>query len=254
MAISKINALALGSIAKVNSLIKASIAKVNSLVNVLFANDSSVALDGTNDYITVHSAGAVLSGTTGSVSCWFKLNTVSSSCHLYRFQVDSNNYIRCFYHASRNNLRAIHYGNGTNVVATSNQTVENNGWHHLVHTWSESADANIIYVDTAVVDASGLGHLTDESEEGFQMFIGSNQGTANFWDGNVDEFAIFNDVLSAGEVSEIYNSGSPNDLLGLSSAGGLVGYWRFEDDTNDSSENSNIITLVNEAALDSDTP
>ena len=56
MAISKINALALGSIAKVNSLIKASIAKVNSLVNVLFVDDYAVSralTTGTDDSITI---------------------------------------------------------------------------------------------------------------------------------------------------------------------------------------------------------
>ena len=248
MAISKINSLALGSVAKVNSLLKASMAKINSLVNILFANGSSVALDGTNDYITVHPAGAVLDGTVGSISCWFKLDTVTSSIHLYRFQVDGSNYIRCFYHASRNNLRAIHYGSATNTVSTSNQTVENNGWHHFAHTWSESADANIIYVDTVAVSASGLGSFLDEGGEGFQMFIGSNQGTANYWKGNVDEFAIFDDVLSAGEVGTIYNSGTPTDI---SSHSGLIGYWRFENNTDDSSSNSNAITLVNGAAYTS---
>ena len=250
MAISKINSLALGSVAKVNSLLKASMAKINSLVNVLFANEYSIDFDGTNDYLTIHGAGGLWEGgAAGSVSCWFKLDTVSSSRHLYRFQVDSSNYLRCFYHASQNNLRAIHYGNGTNVVATSNQTVENNGWHHLVHTWSEGADANIIYVDNNAVSASGLGTLTDESGEGFQMFIGSNQGTANYWKGNVDEFAIFDDVLSAGEVGTIYNSGTPTDI---SSHSGLIGYWRFENNANDSSSNSNVVTLVNDVSYTSE--
>jgi len=247
MAINKITSLALGSVKKVVSLAKTSMAKINSLAK--FSSAYSAIFDGTNDYITADGIGSELVAARGSVSCWFKLDTISSSRHLYRFQVDSSNYLRCFYHASQNNLRAIHYGNGTNVVATSNQTVENNGWHHLVHTWSEGADANIIYVDNNAVSASGLGTLTDESEEGFQMFIGSNMGTANYWKGNVDEFAIFDDVLSAGEVGTIYNSGTPTDI---SSHSGLIGYWRFENNANDSSSNSNVVTLVNDVSYTSE--
>ena len=246
MAINKINSLALGSVGKVSSLAKTSMAKIKSLAK--FSSSYSALLDGTNDYITAHPAGTVINGALGSVSCWFKLETVTSSRHLYRFQVDSTNYLRCFYHAGANNLRAIHYGGGTNVVATSGVAVENNGWHHLVHTWSESADANIIYVDTVAVTANELGSLEDAAREGFQVFIGSNQGTANYWEGNVDDFMIFDDVLTSAEVTAIYNGGGPKDE---SIHDHLIEYWRFENNTYNGSSNPHAITLVNDTSYDS---
>ena len=70
-------------------------------------------------------------------------------------------------------------------------------------------------------------------------------------DALIDEWALFDKVLSASEVSNIYNSGVPADLSGESD---LIGWWRFEDDTSDSSSNSNSGTLTNGATFSSTTP
>jgi len=250
MAISKINSLALGSVAKVNSLLKASMAKINSLVNVLFSNDYSAVLDGTNDYITAHGVGPSINGASGSISIWFKLNTVGNSRRLYRFYVNSDNFISVFYHAYYNRLYAQHKGNGTITTAIwVHDSVENTGtFHHVVHTWNQSADQNKIYVDNATaVTSTGMSDFVDE-EEGLQVYLGQSGTGGGYWDGNIDEVAIFDDVLTSGEVSTIYNSGTPTDI---SSHDHLIGYWRFENNTDDSSANSNAITLVNGASYDS---
>ena len=251
MAISKINSLALGSVAKVNSLLKASMAKINSLVNVLFSNDYSAQFDGTNDYITAHGIGTSIDASSGSISCWFKLDTTSSGRHLYSIQVDTNNLIRCFYHASQNKLYTQYKVGGTAFPSYDSTAVENNGWHHLAYTWEIGRGESKMYLD-GTNNASAAPEATIETEEGFQVFIGTLSGTGGYWKGNVDEFAIFNSVLSGSDVSAIYNSGTPTDISGDS---GLIGYWRFENNTDDSSSNSNAITLVNGATYESgDTP
>jgi len=63
--------------------------------------------------------------------------------------------------------------------------------------------------------------------------------------------AFFDDVLTSGEVSAIYNSGKPKDE---SSHSGLVGYWKMESNTDDSSSNSNTLTLVSGATYSTDVP
>jgi len=250
MAISKINSLALGSVAKVNSLLKASMAKINSLVNVLFSNDYSAVFDGTNDYITVNDAGGAIGASNGSVSCWFKLDTTSSGREIFRFYADASNSIRCFYHASTNTLRTQYRVGGTNYASYDSTAVENNGWHHMAYTWEIGRGESKMYIDGSNNASGSPESAIEVAFEGEEagMFIGSNIGGGNFWIGNIDEFALFDDVLSAGEVSTIYNSGTPTDI---SSHSGLIGYWRFENNTDDSSANSNAITLVNGASYDS---
>ena len=256
MAISKINSLALGNVAKVNSLLKASMAKINSLVNVLFGDSYSIELDGTNDGITAHDASAIISGEIGSVSCWFKLDTVSSGKHLFCFtegNVLGNNFIRAFYHASRNQIYSNHRGNGTQMTIIAEDAVENNGWHHYALTWNTGGDTiTQVYIDgSSVGTAEGTTSMAFEEEGINTVHIGTKDGSNNPWLGHINDFALFDDVLTSGEVSTIYNSGTPTDI---SSHSGLVAYWKMENNADDSSSNSNSITLVNGAAYSSDTP
>ena len=79
-----------------------------------------------------------------------------------------------------------------------------------------------------------------------------------YYDGLLDEVAIWNDTLSDADITSIYNSGAPNDLTDPSSydtdrTSNLIGWWRNGDGTEagsgttvyDMSTNSNNMTLNN---------
>ena len=245
--INKINSLALGSVKKVVSLAKTSIAKIKSLAN--FSSAYSVVLDGTNDYITAHGVAGLISPVRGSVSCWFKLNTISASDELWTLYVDASNAIRVFYHASNNSLRGVYRVGGANYPAYDATVVENNGWHHVVYTWDTSATESKLYIDGTNNDdgAPEDAIAIDELEDPFTVYIGAKAGSLT-WNGNIDDFAIFDGVLTSAEVTAIYNGGGPKDE---SRHDHLIGYWRFENNTNNSSSNPHAITLVNGASYDS---
>ena len=75
----------------------------------------------------------------------------------------------------------------------------------------------------------------------------NDSSASNFYHGLLDDVAVFNDDLSAAEVTAIYNSGVPFDLTenkgSYVSSGDLIGYWLFEELAGevvaDSSTNSN---------------
>ena len=83
----------------------------------------------------------------------------------------------------------------------------------------------------------------------------SNSICAIFNDCFLDEVAMFDDTLSSSTVTNIYNSGSPNDLSSLDY---LIGYWRNGDTAgpsvfptiDDNSSNSNDGTMTNMASGD----
>ena len=52
-------------------------------------------------------------------------------------------------------------------------------------------------------------------------------GNTNFFTGNVDELAFFNNDLTSTQMAEIVNGGTPNDLLIHSPVGNLVSYLRM---------------------------
>jgi hypothetical protein len=265
MAISKINSLALASVAKVNGLLKASMAKINSLVNVLFTDSISFDFDGTNDYLTRSSIGTL--ETSGSVSAWVKLDAMSANGFIFQLRAESgtNDQIILLWNNAAGVIRGNVKFDGTTNVVDSGSGLENDGnWHHVVFTWmsgSKTASDNYtrIYIDGSETDNDAIGNTWADAESPVELVIGRNSIQSNaYFNGHINDVAIFSDALTSSEVTAIYNEGSPKDE---SDHSGLVAYYTMEaysdGDTTlvDDSPNNNSITITNSTNIDStDTP
>jgi hypothetical protein len=115
-----------------------------------------------------------------------------------------------------------------------------------------------IYIDGSQTDSDAIGNTWNGEAPG-ELVIGRNGIQSNaYFNGHMNDYAIFSDALTSSEVSAIYNSGAPKDE---SSHSGLVAYYTMEaysdSDTTlaDDSGNSNTITITNSTNIDStDTP
>ena len=228
-----------------------------------FADSISFDFDGTNDYLTR----SPISGleTTGSVSAWVKLDSMSANGFIFQIREEegTNNQIILLW----NNASGVIRGNvkfaGTTNIVDSGSGLENDGnWHHVAFTWmsgSKSSAQNVtkIYIDGSETDSDAIGNTWNGTAG--ELVIGRNSIQSNaYFNGHINDVAIFSDALTSSEVSAIYNSGSPKDE---SSHSGLVAYYTMEaysdGDTTlaDDSGNSNTITITNSTNIDStDTP
>lgn len=265
MAISKINSLALASVAKVNGLLKASMAKIGGLVNVLFTDNISFDFDGTNDYLTRATIGSL--ETTGSVSAWVKLDAMAANGFIFQLRAEegADDQIILLWNNASGVIRGnVKFGGTTNVV-DSGSGLENDGnWHHVVFTWlsgDKTAVNNItrIYIDGSQTDSDAIGNTWADASAPAELVIGRNSIQSNaYFNGHINDYAIFNDALTSSEVTAIYNEGAPKDE---SDHSGLVAYYTMEaysdGDTTlvDDSTNNNSITITNSTNIDStDTP
>ena len=221
--------------------------------NGIYANNYSLDFNGSTQSITVDTLAGDINGALGTISCWCKLDTVSTSAHILRAKVDSNNILVLFYHASSNEFRALHKGGGTtkSAVIASGDTIENDGnFHNIVMTWSEAADELKIYLDGTLKATTGsLGTFSGTLTE---ADIAQNLSNGAYWNGKISEVAVFTQVVSA---TTLYSGGNPSDLTGIT---GLVGYYKFEEGSGtsaiDSSGLANTGTLVNAPTYTTDTP
>jgi hypothetical protein len=228
-----------------------------------FADSVSFDFDGANDYLTRNPIDGL--ETTGSVSAWVKLDAMSANGFIFQIREEegSDNQIILLW----NNASGVIRGNvkfaGTSNTADSGSGLENDGnWHHVVLTWKSgdrTAANNItrIYIDGSQTDSDAIGNTWNGTAG--ELVIGRNSIQSNgYFNGHMNDYAIFSDVLTSSEVSAIYNSGAPKDE---SSHSGLVAYYTMEaysdSDTTlaDDSGNSNTITITNSTNIDStDTP
>ena len=232
---------------------------LNFNVRVLnsFNNIYSTAFDGVDDYVSLGVTGMSSVKNTGSISTWFKLETISASGDIMRIFTDSNNNIRIFYHASENELRCVYKAGGVAEYASATDEIENDGlWHHVAGTWDK--DGNVkIYLDGTLKDTTSISGTFSGSVSAAS--IGNNAQGAGFWKGNIDEVSIYNAELTAANVTTLYNEGLPYTVEGFSS---LIGWWRMGDGTltgdpiatsptiPDDSSNSNNGTMTNMTSTD----
>lgn len=89
-----------------------------------------------------------------------------------------------------------------------------------------------------------------------QVALGGNVWTysksGNAAETKFNDFAFWNKKLSASEVSAIYNSGTRTDLTQHSASANLKGYYKFENNGNDSSaSNGNAFVLSGNSNIES---
>ena len=230
-----------------------------------FNNTQSFIGDGTDDFIDCGNADLI--GTLDySISAWFKTSTTGTIMYVVS---KGNTTLYKLFTNDQNKIKFEHKAGSpfaSNVTVESTDDITDGNWHHVVVT-ADRDDVLTMYVDgsaestTANLDTSALQSDIDDATK--DLFIGSYSkypSGGNEWNGNIDEVAIWaNVVLSAADVTAIYNSGKPNDLTDSASyaidrTSNLVGYWRCEGDFNDSSTNSNDGTAQDGATFSTDVP
>ncbi len=210
-------------------------------------------------------------------------NTVFALNGLYRDETSNGTFTNRFcnaktgtsHHGKPFNRISSDYGDfGSSTDSIYNANNMKGNWTHVVWTWDTTDSYTYssttyngvmkLYIN-GVLRNAGVSSTASHNGTGTAVgLVGIDSGTvfdtirigARFNGNNdidmlTDEFAVFNTVLAADDVTNIYNSGVPGDL---SSYSDLVGWWRFEDDSTDSSSNSNSGTLTNGATFSSDIP
>jgi hypothetical protein len=131
------------------------------------------------------------------------------------------------------------------LVVTSDQ----NGTKHFINGHLTAINSTIISTTFTLNKDFALG--TNVSPDGVMPFVDVNQ---TWWNGQLDDIAIWNRALTQQEITNLYNASVPPppcNPLPSNLQTGLVGYWPLSGNANDESGNGNHGT-VNGATLTTD--
>jgi len=123
---------------------------------------------------------------------------------------------------------------GFGIVATN--VIPNDSWTHIV----SNIDANLnsqIYINGSLASSGTMWGATVQNPMPYVMGTtgGGTHPTStpyNFLEGKIDELAIYNQPLTSGEVSTLYNNGNPEPVSMTSVNSGLTHYYNFEQTGN----------------------
>ena len=224
--------------------------------------DYALDFDGTNDSVSANGALATLNNSDNSsslplsVSAWVYLDNGTKDQLIFGLYKNSTFINGPSVWFGDNDTHFEYYDKiNTSSIYSSNSYSINN-WHHVVLTIGYNR-AGVLYVN-------GLSALTISAangEGGLDMFSigvdydsssGSAGNPAQYFDGKIDEVAVWNDELTSAEVTAIYNSGNMLNVSSNSgnyaSAANLQGYYRFNEGSGtslqDNSSNSNTGTIT----------
>jgi|14BtaG_2_1085337.scaffolds.fasta_scaffold10543_3 hypothetical protein len=200
------------------------------------SNSYALEFDGLDDYVTMGAPSSL--DITGDMTLSIWVNTDQNTQYTGLFS-KRNGSGRQFYFYLRNDsgnknlsLQTEPSGGSLSSMNTSSNPVTLNTWHHVATVINSGVtNGTTIYVDG---NAVATGTMTLASNSTAPLIIGSSTGTGNFFEGKLDEAAIFNSALSTSDVATLYNSGVPGDISSLSP----VGWWRMGD--NDSGTGTTI--------------
>jgi len=181
----------------------------------------SVLFDATDDNLT-SSADSTLA--TKTYSFWAKSDDGSSAARNALFDHGDINR-GAFYFRWGSQGRSLLFLGGVYRFWNETSQQSDNAWHHWLVLVSSDITATKLFCDgvEVAVNSSVTGGSTLSYTTGIRIGRGGN----NFFDGSIDEFAIF-DGDKTGIVNDLYNGGKPGDLTGLS---GLDHWWRMGDAT-----------------------
>lgn len=181
-------------------------------------NTKALDFDGSNDYVSVaHSSDLSISGAM-SITAWINPDSLpgsaypmfvskrASSGHAYQFYTNSNKLL---------------YNNGSSPIPESSGTISTGVWTHVAVTF-DGAGGVTFYINGS---SAGTGTAATTNPTNTQAVYLGAAHNGNFFDGKMDEVAIFNSELTASEIYRIYNNKAYPEM---------VSFWRFEDDVTDS--------------------
>src|SRR3989344_2019060 len=132
------------------------------------------------------------------------------------------------------------------LVACTTNNHPSFGWHHVVSTYDGSSQTTgvKIYIDNVSYAITSVANgLTATTVNNLAMRIGDDQ-TSDYFRGIIDDVRVYNRVLSANEVTQLYNLGAGTKQAvspkitpmasttpcstGSGLSCGLVGYWTFD--------------------------
>ena len=178
----------------------------------------AISLDGTGFVEIMDSATALdFAGGSLSISGWFTVGSFDKSWQALIAKGEQSAYRV----ARRGGGAAVAYAGGVGEGADDAPAVDDGGWHHFVAISDADAAAygTALYIDGVMYGVQATAPALEA--ETTNLYIGENPEALNRqWIGSIDDIGLWNRVLSADEVSALYNGGAGTALSTAVGGGG----------------------------------
>jgi hypothetical protein len=175
-------------------------------------NDANPAaqFDGVNDFVRATSpTGAPTGATVRSAELWFKTTSTAQQVLFDYGSLATAQEFGLWLNANSASMTAWGYGSGNDLTFPLAASVTDGSWHHVVETYDGTSIR--IYVDGGALTAQAATRNTALDSTGFNIGAVTATGDVNsggYFNGSLDEVALYNTVLSQTTVTNHYQIGT----------------------------------------------
>ena len=188
----------------------------------VFSNTKSILLDGFDDSISL--SNITIDNTSFTFSMWIKpINSISNDM-LIQKQSTPRNAMFGLQSVSGSFCALVSYSNNSSSVKVQSNNIAKGD---MLNNWSHVVIVRNGLDSTFYLNGANIGGGTFASSQPSTIDIDKIGFGFNNWyfQGNIDEVAIWNSQLSQSDITSIYNNGVPNDISSLSP----LSWWRCGD-------------------------
>ena len=188
------------------------VTSTNVLAPSTTTNTSALSFNGTNSFIDTNST--VLNGLSKvTISFWLRTSNVNQNGHMFGNLTSNSGLAMQFF---TNNTSYIYVNNETKTFTTSSY-FSNNTWHNFILVFDGSLGTNDrlkAYVDGNLITFSSISSTTLLTSTS-NLILGYSPSAAYF-DGLLDEFAVWDTTLTSCDAAGIYQASSNGITADLS--------------------------------------
>ena len=207
----------------------------------VYGQSYALDFDGSNDYVDI--GGIVNNPNILTQEAWVKTTMTTQGIILTKRHVNDSDWPSILIVNGKAVISVDDIGYRTDIASTT--SVNDGAWHHIAGV--KNGSSYLIYVDGVLENSATDTHPMGGSTYNFH--IGHHGGWNQYFNGQIDEVRVWDDVRTASEISDNMNT----ELTGSES--NLIAYYNMNAGSGtsltDNSSNSNTGTLTNmDAATD----
>ena len=166
--------------------------------------------DGNSDYVLVPDDPSIGDNVQGglTVSMWLNSDVRLDASSGSRRMLEKGDCYFLLQDLANGGMNFLVKQGGNIQVAPLNTSIEADRWYHLVGTYDGTEMR--VYLDTNLQGTHTLGGPIDDDNE--RLWIGADDSN-HYFDGRIDDVAIWDRALSQPEIQQLFTGTSPFDLV-----------------------------------------
>ena len=201
-------------------------------------NSFSADLNGSSNSFSLNAFAGSINPAVGTISIWTKFDTDGGddSC-LFEALSDTEpaaNNIKIHWDYDEQKLTFVMMYSGEAYTRLSDTlSIDGDGnWHRIGMTWTQVG--MIPFIDGVPLEGGEM-ELPTFAGTCNKVVIGMTNADADYWDGHINEVAIWTAAFNIDMMDQTHNGGVPfnltRDMDAYNISGDLAGYWKFEENT-----------------------